>query len=146
MAALIPPARKHLVRYYGALGPRSSLRWAVSQVARQKAGAAELEAGYSVTALGKIERAVRQAVRTSARAWAVCLKRIFEVSPLLCVKCGGVMVLTALIQDDRELDRILAHQGWPADFPTTSPARAPPAPLDDQDDAGQDWPAGDWPA
>jgi len=157
MAALIPPARKHLVRYYGALGPRSSLRWAVSQAARQKAGAAELEAGYSVTALGKIERAVRQAVRASARAWAVCLKRIFEVSPVLCVKCGGVMVLT-VIQDDRELDRILAHQGWPVDFPTTSPARAPPAPLDDQDDAGQadpnseqwdarqDWPAGDWPA
>jgi len=32
----------------------------------------------------------------------MCLKRIFEVSPVLCVKCGGVMVLTALIQDDRE--------------------------------------------
>lgn len=70
---------------------------------------------------------------------------------------GGVMVLTALIQDDRELDRILGHQGWPADFPKTSPARAPPAPAADQDDAGpadprseqegarQDWPAVDWP-
>ncbi len=158
MAALIPPARKHLVRYYGALGPRSPLRWAVSQAARQKAGTAELEAGYAVTVLGKVERAARQAVRASARAWAVCLKRIFEVSPVLCVKCGGVMVLTALILNDAELDRILAHQGWPMHFPTTSPARAPPAPAADQDDADQadtsseqwdvrqDWPAGDWPA
>jgi len=158
MAALIPLARKHLVRYYGALGPRSPLRRAVSQAARPKAGAAELEAGYSVTVLGKVERAVREAVRASARAWAACLKKVFEVSPVLCVKCGGVMVLSALILDDRELDRILAHQGWPADFPRTSPARAPPSPEVDQDDsvqadlgseqwdARQDWPAGDWPA
>ncbi len=58
MAALIPPARKHLVRYYRALEPRSPLRWAVSQAARQKAGAAELEAGYSVTVLGKVESGV----------------------------------------------------------------------------------------
>lgn len=157
MAALIPPARKHLVRYYGALGPRSPLRPAVSQAARQKAGAAELEAGYSVTVLGKVERAARKAVRASARAWAACLKKIVEVSPVLCVKCGGAMVLTAVILDDGELDRILRHQGWSVDFPKTSPARAPPAPAADQDDAGpadprseqegarQDWPAVDWP-
>ena len=68
IAALIPPARKHLVRYYGALGPRSPLRRAVSCAARQKAGAVELEAGYSVTVLRKIERAAREAVRASARA------------------------------------------------------------------------------
>ncbi len=66
IAALIPPARKHLVRYYGALGPRSPLRRAVSQAARQKADAAELESGYSVTALGEVAR-------------ATCIKRVFEV-------------------------------------------------------------------
>jgi hypothetical protein len=82
------------------------------------------------------------------------------------------MVLSALILDDRELDRILAHQGWPADFPKTrryqdflsrvcagpegsrpSPARAPPSPEADQDDSGQADPGSDqwdarqdWPA
>jgi hypothetical protein len=40
-----PPARKHLVRHYGALGPRSPLRRAVSIAARGKATADELEAG-----------------------------------------------------------------------------------------------------
>lgn len=62
------------------------------------------------------------------------------------------MVLTALIQDDRELGRILAHQGWPVAFPKTSPARSPPAraldenaadqadPNSEQWDARQDWP------
>ena len=107
---------------------------------------------------GKIERAARKAVRASARAWAACLKKIFEVSPVLCVKCGGAMLLTAVILDDGELNRILGHQGWPADFPKAKPARAPPAPAADQDEAGQadpsseqwdarqDGPAGDWPA
>jgi hypothetical protein len=37
------------------------------------------------------------------------------------------MGLTALIQNDGEIDRILVHQGWPVDLPKTSPARAPPA-------------------
>lgn len=44
-----------MVRYYGALGPRSPLRWA---------GAA-------------------------GRAWAARLRKIFEVDPVKCVKCGG---------------------------------------------------------
>jgi hypothetical protein len=158
IAALIPPARKHLVHYYGALGPRSPLRRAVSQAARQKAGAVELEVGYSVTVLGKVERAARKAIRAAARAWAVCLKRVFEVSPVLCVRCGGEMKLMGVILDDAELDRILAHQGWLGDFPKTKPARSPPDcasdidgasqadPRTEQWDGRQDWPAGDTPA
>jgi hypothetical protein len=97
IAALIPPARKHLVRYYGALGPRSPLRRAVSQAARQKAGAAELTSGYSVTVIAEVARAARKAARASARAWAACIKRVFQVDPVLCVKCGGSMALVAII-------------------------------------------------
>ena len=55
MAALISPARKHLVRYYGALGPRSPLRRAVSMAARGKATTAELGPGPAAT--GPRERA-----------------------------------------------------------------------------------------
>ncbi len=36
------------------------------------------------------------------------------------------MTLAAVILDDRELDRILAHEGWPVGFPTAKPSRAPP--------------------
>ena len=42
LAALIPPPRKHIVRYYGALGPRSSLRRAVGSATRGRASGAEL--------------------------------------------------------------------------------------------------------
>ncbi len=157
MAALIPPARKHLVRYYGALGPRSPLRRAVSMAARGKATTAELEAGYGVTLLGSSVRAASKAGSAAVRAWAACLRKVFEVYPVLCVKCGGEMKLVGVILDDRELDRILAHQGWPVNFPKPSPARAPPthAPAEDEADQAsypeqwddrQAWPSGDWPA
>jgi hypothetical protein len=36
------------------------------------------------------------------------------------------MKLVAVILDDRELDRILAHHGWPTEFPKTKASRAPP--------------------
>ena len=61
----------------------------MSQAARQKANVAELESGYSVTVFGEV-----------AREWAACIKRVFEVNPVLCEKCGGAMKPVAVIGDD----------------------------------------------
>ena len=126
MAVLAPPARKHVVRYYGALGPRSPVRSAVTEATRGGATSRELESGYSVTIAGKAAREVRKAASVAKRAWAACLRKIYEVDPVRCEKCGGEMRLAAVILDDRELDRILAHQGWATDFPKTKamPGRA----------------------
>ena len=126
VAALVPPARKHVVRYYGALGPRSPLRGAVTQATRDRATCGELEAGYTVTPAAKVAREVRRAAAAAGRAWAACLKKVFEVDPVRCVKCLGEMLLVSVILDDRELERILAHQGWPVEFPKTKASRAPP--------------------
>ena len=52
--------------------------------------------------------------------------RVAAPDPVRCGKCGGEMKLVALILDDKELDRILAHQGWPVTFPKTKASRAPP--------------------
>jgi hypothetical protein len=82
---------------------------------------------------------------------------VFEVNPVLCGKCGGEMKLVAVILDDRELDRILAHEGWPVGFPRTKPSRAPPgreerAGEDSQVDPrvekweGRQGESGEWPA
>ena len=70
VAALIPPARKHVVRYYGALGPRSPLRGALTAATKAKATSEELEAGCSVTVAGKISREARRAASKALRAWA----------------------------------------------------------------------------
>jgi hypothetical protein len=126
LASLVPPPRRHVVRYYGALGPRSPLRAAVTAATQGAASLSELERGYSVTVAGKIAREARRAAKAAGRAWAACMRNIFEVDPVRCVKCGGEMKLASVILDDRELDRILAHQGWSVEFPKTKPSRAPP--------------------
>ncbi len=146
-----------MVRYYGALGPCSPLRWAVNCAAKGKATSAELEAGYAVTLLGRAAREAGKAASAALKSWAACMRKVFEVDPVLCAKCGGEMKLVAVILDDGELDRILAHQGWPTEFPKTKPSRAPPArgpsadeegPLDPRAEKwdGRDEPSGDHPA
>ena len=141
---MVPPARKHVVRYYGALGPRSPLRGAVTEATRGGAALRELESGYSVTIVGKAVREVRKAASAAKRAWAACLRKIFEVDPVKCEKCGGAMKLAAVILDDRELDRILAHQGWPTEFPKTKASRAPPGRNERGEESSQVDPRGDW--
>lgn len=51
------------------------------------------------------------------------------------------MIPVAVILDDRELTRVLAHPGLETDLPKTKPARAPPLRGDFEDthlDAGLD--------
>ena len=144
VAALVPPARRHMVRYYGALGPRSPLREAVSSAARGKSAGSELESGYSVTLVGAAARVVKEAVKAGARTWAACIRRVFEVDPIQCGRCGGGMELAAVILDDGELTRILTHQGWAVGFPKTRPSRSPPRSPDageggQLDARGEDW-------
>ena len=141
VAALIPPARRHVVRYYGALGPCSPLRPAVNAATKGRATSEELEAGYSVTLVGRAAReagrAARKAASAALRSWAACVRKVFEVDPVLCGKCGGEMKLVAVVLDDGELDRILAHEGWPVEFPKTKPSRSPPGRASSADEAGQ---------
>ena len=54
------------------------------------------------------------------------------------------MKLVAVILDDRELDRILANQGWPPEFPKTQASRAPPDSVEREevsqvDPRGENW-------
>ena len=70
------------------------------------------------------------------------MRKIFEVDPVRCGKCAGEMKLVAVILDDRELDRILAHQGWPTEFPKTKACRAPPGRVESGGEEGlfcADW-------
>ena len=163
-AAIIPPPRKHLTRYYGALGPRSRLRRALTAATKAQATCEELEAGFAVqwllAAAKGVARAAREVASKASRAWAACIRRIFEVDPVLCEGCGGEMKLVAVILRDSEIDRVLDHLGLPRDFPRNLPARAPPLPYDGDagegcrldlraDDVRQDWPGrlgADWPA
>lgn len=53
------------------------------------------------------------------------------------------MKLVAVILDDGELDRILAHQGWPTEFPKTKASRAPPGSVERGGEGSQAGPRGE---
>ncbi len=54
------------------------------------------------------------------------IKRVLEVDPLLCERCGGEMRIIAFIVDHQVIDKILRHRKQKQ---LTSPfeSRAPPA-------------------
>jgi len=134
---LIPPPRRNLVRYAGALGPRSALRPLVATAARSQAPFPQLLAGWTPpvpleTAAAIACQAARRVLSAALKTWAACLRRVFEVEPILCPACGVELQPVAAILDDRELERLLRHLGLPAELPRARPARAPPmAPSED---------------
>ncbi len=132
LAPIIAPPRLNLVRYVGALGPRSRLRPMVTAAARQEIERHELLKGVRVPVSRiavSMRKAAVQAATAASRAWAAFLKRVFEVSPILCQRCGIEMVPVAAIVAGEELVRLLTHLGLPVEFPKTKPARSPPLPF-----------------
>ncbi len=66
--------------------------------------------------------AQRQAQR---RAWARLVRRVYELNPLVCEKCGGEMRIISAILDPAVITTILEHLRRKRDTAT----RAPPAPA-----------------
>ena len=99
----IPEPRRHLVRYYG---------W-YSNVSRGKRRKEEDELGRPVAVgTGVPSRARRDETpnaRALRRSWAQLIKRIYEVDPLVCPKCGSEMKVIAFIIDHAVVDKILRH-------------------------------------
>ena len=50
-----------------------------------------------------------EAVREARRRWAELLRRIFEIDPLACPRCGTQMCIVACITEPTVVDRILEH-------------------------------------
>jgi hypothetical protein len=69
------------------------------------------------------ETPFRQAARF---VWAMLLARIYEVFPLICLKCGGMMKIIAFIDEGEAVREILAHLGEPVYPPRIAPAHGPP--------------------
>jgi hypothetical protein len=50
-----------------------------------------------------------EALREAKRRWANLLRRIFEVDPLACPRCGETMRIVSFITEPKTIDRILEH-------------------------------------
>ncbi len=44
-----------------------------------------------------------------ARGWAELIRKVYEVDPLLCPKCGGKMCIISFIEDYKVIDKIINH-------------------------------------
>ena len=45
------------------------------------------------------------------KSWARLIKKIYEVDPLVCPKCGGEMRIIAFIEDYKVIKKILDYLG-----------------------------------
>jgi len=109
----IPPKGAHLIRYYGWYSNKS--RGMRRKAEEQKAKAA-----------GNIHSPVSTPSRCS-QTWAMLIKRVYEVDPLACPKCGGQMKVVAFIEPPQGalIEKILRHCGlWRPSIPR------PPPPVD----------------
>ena len=144
----IPDPRRHLVRYYGAYASRTrgALR-ARREAAAAAAAASAAASAATATATGGAEgegSAAGAAALTSAppaddpapqappsrASWARLLRRIFEVDPLLCPRCGGALAVVAVLTDPKVVDRILrplTERGLPTSVHARDPPASPPA-------------------
>ncbi len=44
-----------------------------------------------------------------SKGWAEMIRKVYEIDPLLCPKCGGRMSIIAFIEDHAVIDRIINH-------------------------------------
>jgi hypothetical protein len=94
----IPNKWESTVRYYGHYSHRA-------RGARRKRILAETPATI-------LEPPPEQKKKAS-QSWAALIKRVFELDPLLCPKCGETMKIKSFITDTKEVKRLLDNLGIP---------------------------------
>jgi len=57
-----------------------------------------------------------------SKGWAEMIRKVYEIDPLLCPRCGGQMCIIAFIEDPKTIDRIIGH------LKLTFEAERPPPP------------------
>jgi len=95
----IPDPRRHVVRYYGAYSNRARGQRRKAQAQLEGNGSGELEGPLPPTP----ERAALR------RRWANLIRRVYEVDPLVCPRCGAEMRVIGFITEAKVITRILDH-------------------------------------
>jgi hypothetical protein len=124
LAALIPPPKRHTVRYFGVLSSHASSR---SQVVPHTPAAADGRADQD-----KPKR------RFMYIRWSDLLRRVFGIE-VVCIKCKSSLRLISLIKSEPIAKKILVAMHLPASAPELYPARAPPEEHRESRDGGGDY-------
>jgi hypothetical protein len=120
----IPDKSFQLVRYYGWYSNRS--RGNRRKQGLHKSGE-ELET--VTTAVEVLNISEHKVKKIPSKTWRECIKKVWEVDPLECPKCGSEMKIISFIDEHLLIHRILDHLGlWQVRIPKGLPppvARAP---------------------
>ena len=96
----IPDPRRHLVRYYGAYSNRARGQ---RRKAEEKLEGNDSSESSEEPVPTPPERAALR------RRWANLIRRVYEVDPLVCPRCGAEMRVVGFITEPRVIKRILDH-------------------------------------
>jgi len=117
LAALVPPAFQHQIRYFGVLSAHAAWRPLIVPPPASTDGPPPPTATDKPKPPGH---------RCRYLPWAELLRRCFFIDVLTCPSCSAPMKLVALIKATASIQRLLEHLGLPAVTPPIAPARAPP--------------------
>jgi Putative transposase len=122
LAALVPPPKRHLVRYFGVLSSHAASRSAVVPAPAAATSPAEQD---------------KPASKSTYIPWADLLRKTFGFE-IVCQKCHSQLRLIALIKTESVAQKILKAMHLPTDIPELLPPR-PPRPPPDDTGGGNDW-------
>jgi hypothetical protein len=109
LAALIPPPRAHLTRYYGVFAPRARLRRAI--IPKPEPEIRECSSPPSPPA-GTLAAGEKR--RQRRLSWAALLRRVFAIDVLKCDRCGSRMQRVEWCLRPERIKAVLETTGPPA--------------------------------
>jgi hypothetical protein len=99
IAAFIPLPRRHRRHYHGVFAPNAPLR-------KKLIACVKGEYPNSISIHQTVEKTKRASLD-----WAQLIKRIYEIDPLLCSKCGKKIKIIGFVTHQAEIHRILKRIG-----------------------------------
>ena len=128
LAALVPPPRFNLVRYFGVLGPAARFRPLV--VPESETTTPLLHPGCParsrIMATDTGNRNEKRRSRSRNHSWAQLMTRVFGVDVLACPRCDARMRIVAAIHPPDAIQKILVCLGLPSRSPPIAPAAIDP--------------------
>ncbi len=110
----IPDHGQHLTRYYGAYSNRTRQTLFQKDLSHTPDSRPEHDTDAPSTKSSP-----------SSASWARLIRKVFEVDPLLCLKCGEKMKIISVITEPAVVDKIIRHLQKKASEDKTA-TRAPP--------------------
>jgi hypothetical protein len=138
LVAHLPPRRVQLVRRYGVYAGKVRKQWqerpSIYRLAPEGWQKGHPNKPPSMQTMAQESKETVQAPdawsKLRKQSWARLLQKVYEVDPFICPKCQGVMAVVAIIEDPKELTKIIDWAMQQEREPQrTVCARSPPEPV-----------------